>query len=236
MEASADLPIWDGEKLSITAVSPINIALIKYWGKCDETEIIPINSSLSLTLNTDDLCSTTKVSLGGNFEKSELILNGKSEGFSARIQRMLDFLTDSIPEEGTKAWDKAKGEEITISKEDLLKMKVYVESNNNFPTASGVASSSSGLSCLALCLNKVYGCQMDLGECSRLARLGSGSACRSLYGGFVIWDKGFDITNWEDIKNITPERVAEASKNSKAIQVKDETHWTEDGSNIAVVI
>ncbi|CAI2370864.1 unnamed protein product [Moneuplotes crassus] len=232
MESSSDLPTWDGKILSLTAVSPINIALIKYWGKCDEIEIIPINSSLSITLNCDDLCSTTTVSLGESYEESELILNGKSEGFSDRIKRMLSFLTDSIPAEGAKAWDTVKGEEITIPKEDLLKMKVHVESTNNFPTASGVASSSSGLSCLALCLNKVYGCEMDLGECSRLARLGSGSACRSLFGGFVIWDKGFDLTNFEDIRNITPEQVLEASKNSKAIQVKDESHWDE----IALVI
>ena len=157
MENKADLPTWDGNVLSITAVSPINIALIKYWGKCDETNIIPINSSLSLTLSTDDLCSTTTVSLGGSFEKNELVLNGVSEGFSKRIEGMLAFLTSSIPEEGAKAWDKAKGEEIIISKEELLKMKLYIESTNNFPTASGVASSSSGLSCLALCLNKIYG-------------------------------------------------------------------------------
>ena len=227
MEASEDLPIWDGSVLTITAVSPINIALVKYWGKCDETEIIPVNSSLSLTLSTEDLCSTTTVSLGEKYEKSELILNGESEGFSKRIEHMLSFLTASVPEGGAKAWDKVKGEEITISKEDLLKMKVHVESNNNFPTASGVASSSSGLSCLALCLNKVYGCEMDLGECSRLARLGSGSACRSLYGGFVIWDKGFEVSNWEEIKNLSSSQIAEASLKSKAIQVKDENHWSD---------
>ena len=151
--------------------------------------------------------------IGEEFKEHEIILNGSSEPFSKRMERMLKVITDSIPEEGAKAWDTTKNEETTVSKEELLKMHFHVESVNNFPTASGVASSSSGLSCLALCLSKVYGCNMSLEEVSRLARLGSGSASRSLFGGFVLWDKGFD----DDVKD--------ADLNSKAIQVKSEEHW-----------
>lgn len=84
-------------------------------------------------------------------------------------------------------------EAMIFKKEDLLKRKVRVESINNFPTASGLASSSSGLSCLSYILARLYGVKEEFpGEYSMLARLGSGSACRSLYGGFVQWQRGFE--------------------------------------------
>ena len=74
----------------------------------------------------------------------------------------------------------------------MLSRKILVESDNNFPTASGLASSSSGLSCLSYLLAKIFGVDEDFpGEYSMLARLGSGSACRSVYGGFVKWQRGF---------------------------------------------
>ena len=73
-------------------------------------------------------------------------------------------------------------------------------SENNFATASGLASSSSGLSCLSFALAKLYGVEEAYpGEYSVFARLGSGSACRSLYGGFVQWHRGYDSS--EDFKN-----------------------------------
>jgi diphosphomevalonate decarboxylase len=144
-------PIWEDNKLKITAISPINIALIKYWGKVNEELIIPLNSSLSITLSTDDLCSRTTVALSEDFEKDTLTLNGEEEEFSARIQRMVGVIKSAIPEGGVEA----EGRHVT--KDELLKMKVSVVSENNFPTASGVASSSSGLSCLALCLARAYG-------------------------------------------------------------------------------
>jgi diphosphomevalonate decarboxylase len=65
-------------------------------------------------------------------------------------------------------------------------MKIRITSENNFATASGLASSSSGLSCLSFALAKLYGVKEEFeGEYSKFARMGSGSACRSLYGGFV---------------------------------------------------
>lgn len=72
-------------------------------------------------------------------------------------------------------------------------MKIRVTSENNFATASGLASSSSGLSCLSFALAKLYGVNEDYeGEYSKFARLGSGSACRSVYGGLVKWHCGFE--------------------------------------------
>jgi diphosphomevalonate decarboxylase len=206
-------PKWEDGKLKITAISPINIALIKYWGKVNEEYIIPLNSSLSITLSTDDLCSTTSVYLSDQFENDTLTLNGESEEFTTRIQGMMKVIRDQVPEDGIEV----EGKKVT--KEELLKMHVSVVSDNNFPTASGVASSSSGLSCLALCLAKIYGCDMDMTEISKLARLGSGSACRSLFGGYVEWDRGFD--NLEEVDS----NLETIGKNSKAVLIQDEKHW-----------
>lgn len=72
-------------------------------------------------------------------------------------------------------------------------MSIEIESNNNFMTASGLASSSSGLSCLAFALSLLFGFKESFeGEISIFARLGSGSASRSLFGGLVKWDKGYE--------------------------------------------
>ena len=71
----------------------------------------------------------------------------------------------------------------------LAKTNVKIESVNNFATAAGLASSASGLACLARCLAAVYGLEESFeGEFSMFARMGSGSACRSVYGGVVEWD------------------------------------------------
>ena len=71
--------------------SPINIALVKYWGKAHEKLIIPTNNSLSLTINKEQLCSETTVSLTDDFEGVELSLNGKKEGsITERISSMIE--------------------------------------------------------------------------------------------------------------------------------------------------
>ena len=89
--------------------------------------------------------------------------------------------------QGVKAQDE-NGLDVEISRDQLLKLGLRITSENNFATASGLASSSSGLSCLAFALAQLYGLeQIFPGEYSKFARLGSGSACRSLYGGFVEW-------------------------------------------------
>ena len=71
-------------------------------------------------------------------------------------------------------------------------MHLEIESSNNFNTAAGLASSSSGLSCLGYALAKLYGLPKEVVDYSVLARLGSGSACRSIHGGFVKWHKGWE--------------------------------------------
>ena len=75
----------------------------------------------------------------------------------------------------------------------VAKTHMRIESVNNFATAAGLASSASGLACLARCLAAVYGLDESFeGEFSMFARMGSGSACRSVYGGVVEWDQGFE--------------------------------------------
>ena len=81
---------------------------------------------------------------------------------------------------------KIKG--VEIGKDQILKMKLRISSVNNFATASGLASSSSGLSCLSFALASLYGVEEQFPrEYTKFARLGSGSACRSVYGAFVEW-------------------------------------------------
>lgn len=157
---------------TVTVLAPINIAFIKYWGKREGGEklILPTNDSFSITLSTDPFRSKTSVRLMDDAKDDEVWLNGKQVDITAtpRIQTVLQQIRDVCPQ-------------------DLKSKKVYVVSENNFPTAAGMASSASGYCALAAALVKAYSAPMDI---SYLARIGSGSACRSAYGGFVKWHKG----------------------------------------------
>lgn len=146
-----------------------NIALIKYWGKEDEELIIPKNNSLSLTL--DALYTETEVEF----------IDSKDDIF---------YLDDELQDEKHT---------LKISKFiDLFRKKsnnhdrVLVKSYNHVPTAAGLASSASGFSALAVALNKLFRLNLDKTELTRYARKGSGSASRSIFGGFVEWEKGYD--------------------------------------------
>jgi diphosphomevalonate decarboxylase len=143
---------YENGTLSLSATSPINIALIKYWGKVHESLIIPANSSLSITIDQNDLCSKTLVELhsqeGGL--PIELILNGKQEKISERLVRIVEIMKERT--KGVKVIDKTTGDQVDITKDEILKLKLRITSVNNFATASGLASSSSGLSCLSFAL------------------------------------------------------------------------------------
>lgn len=194
------------DEYSVTMRSPINIALVKYWGKAHEKLIIPTNNSLSLTINKADLCSTTTVTISratkkaGNDSAVTLILNEtEQKGVSERITRVVKIIQDRAKVASIKAKSKSilvrQGNKIvSVPLKDLVgKTEIRVESVNNFATAAGLASSASGLACLARCIAAVYGIEESFeGEFSMYARLGSGSACRSLYGGVVEWKRGYD--------------------------------------------
>lgn len=145
-----------------------NIALIKYWGKRDEALKLPQNGSISLTL--DALWTRTRVTFLPELGLDQLFLNGQMAPESQRIkvQRFLDLLRQQAEIPGL----------------------ARVESENNFPTGAGLASSASGFAALALAASQAAGLNLTGPALSRLARQGSGSACRSLYGGFVEWQRG----------------------------------------------
>lgn len=149
--------------MQATAVAHPNIALIKYWGKRDIPLNLPDVPSLSITLDT--FTTTTAVTWGADADR--VVVNGAEQvGRPAeRVLRFLDLVDASRP-------------------------PVAVVSENNFPTAAGLASSASGFAALALAATRAAGQDRSLPELSVLARRGSGSACRSLWGGWVLWRRG----------------------------------------------
>ncbi|XP_057334049.1 diphosphomevalonate decarboxylase [Microplitis mediator] len=170
----------------VTCIAPVNIAVIKYWGKRDEDLILPINDSISLSLDTQQLCTKTTVMASPNFKENKIWLNGREESINnKRLQNCLEKI-------------KSKA---TLTNE-MEMWKVHICSNNNFPTAAGLASSAAGYACLTAALAKLYNFTGDISE---IARTGSGSACRSVFGGFVRWYMGSDPTGVDSIaKQIAP--------------------------------
>ncbi len=151
------------------AFAPSNIALCKYWGKRDAALNLPINSSLSISLGT--LGTRTEIRVGdGAGGTPEVHLNGEPETRESPFaQRIAEFIRLFPMLEG-------------------LALAVHTE--NNIPTAAGLASSASGFAALVLALDDLAGWGLDRKQLSMLARLGSGSASRSVFNGFVQWHAG----------------------------------------------
>ncbi len=154
-----------------TVRSPSNIAFIKYWGAKDLDQAIPINPSLSMTLTNCYSRSTVEwVSEDGEHEIQWRTSSGDFEAappaFADRVRQHLDFL---------RRWAKIEG-------------RFRIATENSFPSAAGLASSASGFSALTLATLGAIGRQTSTAEESALARLsGSGSAARSVLGGYVEW-------------------------------------------------
>lgn len=156
--------------LIATVEATPNIAVVKYWGKRDDKLILPQEGSQSFTL--DSLKTRTTVMFSSEFKEDEFWLNGKKVD-----------LNDKEVAERMQQLD-------VIRKKAGIALKARIVSINGFPTAAGFASSASGLAALACAASKAAGLNLDSKELSILARLGSGSACRSVVGGFVEWHKG----------------------------------------------
>jgi len=152
-----------------TAVTRANIALAKYWGKSDVELNLPAVPSLSLTL--DPMCTTTTVCFDSALVEDEVLLNGKLASGRPR-GRAVKVL-----------------ERVRVMA-DLGGLYARVESENNFPTASGLASSASGFAALVAASCAAAGLARDDAQWSAMARQASASAARSIFGGFVELPKG----------------------------------------------
>jgi diphosphomevalonate decarboxylase len=187
----------------ITVNARPNLALVKYWGKrrqgedCQDPALnLPQNSSFSITLDAgNELLTKTSVVFSEKFEEDMFYLNGKKQD-----------MNDPELQERFLALEK-------LRKLARTKTKALVVSNNSFPTASGLASSASGLSAMIFAASKALGLEISMEKLSEITRIGSGSACRSLFGGFVVWDRGekpdgsdsvarqiFDENYWSDLR------------------------------------
>jgi diphosphomevalonate decarboxylase len=151
-----------------TAQAFANIAFIKYWGNRDNTLRIPMNSSISMNLG--GLYTRTTVSFQPSLPFDELIINGH-EVMGAGLDRIAYIL------------DLIRGMANIHERAEVI-------SENNFPSGAGIASSAAAFAALALAGSKAAGLSLSEPELSRLARRGSGSASRSIPGGFVEWQAG----------------------------------------------
>ena len=168
-----------------TAIANSNIALIKYWGKADDELFLPMNSSISMTL--DNLQTICTVEFSEDFKQDVVEINSQPANPKTgdRIKRHLDLIR-------------------RIGKTDL---KAKVATEFNFPIGAGLASSASASASLTLAGCSALRMNFDKRQLSILARQGSGSSCRSIYGGYVKWLK------------------ANASEGSYAVQIADENHF-----------
>jgi diphosphomevalonate decarboxylase len=175
--------------------SPSNIAILKYWGK--RYEQLPVNPSLSMSLSK----AFTETSV-------DYIHNPGSKEFS------VDFYFEGIKDQKFASRVEKYFERITLIYPAIGDCRFRIESSNSFPHSSGIASSASAMSALALCISSVFNNSEEdddqfLNRASYLARIGSGSAARSVFGGWSLWGE-------------TPE--VDGSGNDYALSLNDIIH------------
>jgi len=172
--------------MSPTAIAHPNIAFIKYWGNRDDALRIPLNGSLSMNLAA--LTTTTSVEFRSDLKHDDLVIDGQGASPAAlqRVSLFLDLIRARMPQQDLKA---------------------IIISQNNFPMGAGIASSASAFAALAAAASRAAGLEMDESALSRLARHGSGSACRSVPSGFVEWLPGVD------------------DESSYAVSIAPSNHW-----------
>jgi diphosphomevalonate decarboxylase len=176
--------------LKATAIAHANIALVKYWGKRQAALNLPAAGSISMTLK--ELFTRTSVCFQEDLSGDILFLDGRRAEAKPenRVSKFLDIIRQRAG--------------ITSFAE--------ISTENNFPTAAGLASSASGFAALAAAASRAAGLSLSPGELSILARLGSGSAARSIFGGFVEMQPG----------------VQEDGSDALAVQLYDENYWPLD--------
>lgn len=167
------------------AFAPINIALVKYWGKRDTELNLPVTASFSVALGAKG--AYTRISINDKAQ-DEIYVNGKliaaKTNFAIRLQEFLDLFRPSWTEHG------------------FVPTYYKIFSHINIPIAAGLASSACGYAALVKALDHLYNWQLTKTELSILARLGSGSACRSIYKGFVEWQVGVNKNGMDSFAEI----------------------------------
>ena len=183
MQCDWEINLVAGEKVA-RVFAPTNIALVKYWGKRDVKLNLPTHSSLSATL--DKFGTYTTVEFLENLTEDQFILNGNQISSTQGIV-VLDALRS------------------------LAQTKLYarVQSKNNIPTGAGLASSASGLAALTLAAARALNLDLSKEKLAQISRMGSGSSCRSFWGGFVEWHAG---ENYD-------------GSDCRALQFVNEDHW-----------
>jgi diphosphomevalonate decarboxylase len=170
-----------------TAKAPANLAFVKYWGKKDAILRIPTNNSISANLS--NATTITTVEFDTNYDEDQLIVADKvilpDTEFASRVIRHVDRFREMAG----------------------VFLKARIQTHNTFPTGVGIASSASGFAALTLATSAALGLDLNEKEMSEMARLGSGSACRSIPGGFTEWI------------------AADANNKSYAVQIAPPEHW-----------
>lgn len=172
-----DKSVFEAAQGSVSWKSPANIAIIKYWGKYPVQ--LPMNPSLSFVLKNSvvKIRMDYEIKTGDHFRLAHFSINGsQNDAFKKRIAGYLEGLTEHFP--------------------FLQHTRLRIESTSTFPHSAGIASSAAAFSALALCLCSIE-TEIHSGKpekeffqkASFMSRLGSGSACRSVYDGMVVWGK-----------------------------------------------
>src|ERR1700743_268141 len=155
----------------------------RYWGKRDVTLNLPTNPSLSVTLSQRSLRTLTTASCSAKYPKEDtLSLNGKPQNISSSKRTLACLSHPRTLRQERGAADS--------SLPTLSDLSLRIVSENNFPTAAGLASSAAGFAALVRAIADLYELPQSPTELSRIARQGSGSACRSLFGGYSAWRMG----------------------------------------------
>ena len=169
----------------VSATCPSNIALIKYWGKYANQ--IPANPSISYTLNHCNTQTSMEFLANEPFSVQTFLAGNEELKFAEKIEKYFKNIEQYLP------W--------------ILKGKYIIKTENTFPHSSGIASSASGFGAIASCLmslDEIFSTDNHQPstinqKASFLARLGSGSACRSLYNGLVVWGKTDEVEGSSDL-------------------------------------
>lgn len=169
---------------TVVSSCPSNIALIKYWGKYKNQ--IPANPSISYTLNNCKTNTSMEFLADEEFAVQTFLAGNEEPKFAEKIEKYFRNIEEYLP------W--------------ILKGKYIIKTENTFPHSSGIASSASGFGAIAKCLMELdqqfSGLQdsdFKIRKASFLARLGSGSACRSLYDGLVVWGTTKEVEDSSDL-------------------------------------